>query len=240
LPELAQGEANVPASVGSNEDMDLLDEDLLRSRESREIGFVGQNSEVQWLRSLQRQMGKTEEEPINQPYGPPGTSNEAMSLRISAMHERRKANKGGETIRHVADSSYYLDSDSLEVETMLDPYELPPPDIAEKLFSCYVETVHSWFPIIPENFRDQFSKYIDSIRRQQRYHVPEKWQAVLNLVFAIGAQYSYLTDAEWRGNDRNHLLYMTRAVRILGVKDTTMIISAPDLALIQVSMHGSR
>jgi hypothetical protein len=216
--------------------MDLLDEDLLRSRESRETGFVGQNSEVQWLRSLQRQMEKTEEEPTGQPYGPPGTSNEATALRISAMHERRKANKPGETIRHVADSSYYLDSDSLEVETMLDPYELPPPEIAERLFSCYIKTVHSWFPIIPEVFKDQFSRFIDSVKQQKRYQVPEKWQAMLNLVFAIGAQYSYLTDSEWRAHDRNHLLYMTRAVRILGVKDTTMIISAPDLGLIQVSM----
>ena len=48
----ALGEANAPALVGSNEDMDLLDEDLLRNRASRETGFVGQNSKVQWLRSL--------------------------------------------------------------------------------------------------------------------------------------------------------------------------------------------
>lgn len=30
------GETNAPASVGSNEDLDILDEDLLRTRESRE------------------------------------------------------------------------------------------------------------------------------------------------------------------------------------------------------------
>jgi hypothetical protein len=231
-----QGEANAPASVGSNEDMDLLDEDLLRSRESRETGFVGQNSEVQWLRSLQRQMGKTEEEPCGQPYGPPGTSHEAMTKRISAMHERRKANKS-ENIQHVADSSYYLDGDSLEVEMMVDPYELPPSETAEKLFNCYIETAHTWFPIIPEVFKDQFYRYMESVKRQQRYQVPEKWQAVLNLVFAVGAQFSHLTDAKWRGDKRDHVVYMTRAVRILGVKDTTMIISAPDLGLIQVSMH---
>jgi len=119
---------------------------------------------------------------------------------------------------------------------MLDPYELPPLEIAERLFSCYVETVHGWFPIIPETFKDQFYTYIESVKRQQRYQIPEKWQAILNLVFAIRAQYSYLTDAEWRGDSRDHLLYMTRAVRILGVKDTTMIISAPNLGLIQVGI----
>ncbi|KAF2703841.1 hypothetical protein K504DRAFT_507750 [Pleomassaria siparia CBS 279.74] len=231
------GEALAPASVGSNEDLDLLDEDLLRSRESRETGFVGQNSEIQWLRSLQRQMGNPGDEPLDMPYGPPGKSTEAKNKRISAMHERRKSTKQG-NIQHVADSSFYLDSDSLEVETMLDPYELPDPDMAERLFGCYMETVHAWFPILPDSFEDQFYRYVDSMKRQQRYQVPEKWQAVLNLVFAIGAQYSYLTDAAWRGEDDDHLLYMTRAVRILGVKDTVMILSAPDLGLIQASATG--
>ncbi|ORY00963.1 hypothetical protein BCR34DRAFT_101993 [Clohesyomyces aquaticus] len=41
-----RGEADVSGSTGSNENLDLLDEDLLRSRESRATGYVGQNSEV--------------------------------------------------------------------------------------------------------------------------------------------------------------------------------------------------
>ncbi|KAF2186136.1 hypothetical protein K469DRAFT_631511 [Zopfia rhizophila CBS 207.26] len=228
------GEAQAPASVGSNEDMDLLDEDLLRSRESRETGFVGQNSEVQWLRSLQRQMRNVDGEPLGLPNGPTGASNAAVTQRIDALHERRKSSKL-RNILHVADSSFYLDSDSIEVEAMVDPYELPPSDTAERLFCCYMETVHGWFPIIPKAFEDQFRKYYESIKLQRPFQVPDKWQAVLNLVFAIGARYSHLTNAKWQADDRDHLLYMTRAVRILGVKNTTMIISAPDLSLIQAT-----
>ena len=208
-----------------------MDEDLLRSREARETGFVGQNSEVQWLRSLQRRMGSTDGEGFEGPYGPPGASDEAATQRINAMHERR--NSGN--ILHVADSSFYLDSDSIEVEAMVDPFELPPSETAERLFACYMKTVHSWFPILPQAFEGEFRKFYESVNLQRRFHVPEKWQAVLNLVFAIGARYSHLMRASWRADERDHLIYMTRAVRILGVRDIIMIILTPDLSLIQVS-----
>jgi hypothetical protein len=207
-----------------------VDEDLLRSREARETGFVGQNSEVQWLRSLQRRMGSTDGEGFEGPYGPPSASNEAIKQRINAMHKRRNS----ENNLHVADSSFYLDSDSIDVEAMVDPFELPPSETAERLFACYLETVDSWFPILPQSFEGEFRSYYESVNLQRRFQVPEKWQAILNLVFAIGARYSHLTRASWRADEGDHLLYMTRAVRILGVRDIMMIISTPDLSLIQV------
>lgn len=55
----------------------------------------------------------------------------------------------------------------------------------------------------------------------------------MNILFAIGAKYSHLTGAEWRGDQRNHLLYMTRAVHLLGLKDTIMVISGPDMELVR-------
>jgi len=45
------GEIPVSGPVGSSDDLDLL-EDLLRSRKSRVTGFVGKNSEVQWLQGI--------------------------------------------------------------------------------------------------------------------------------------------------------------------------------------------
>lgn len=55
----------------------------------------------------------------------------------------------------------------------------------------------------------------------------------MNLLLAIGAKYSHLIGAEWRGDDCDHLIYMTRAVHLLGLKNTVMIISGPDLQLVQ-------
>lgn len=55
----------------------------------------------------------------------------------------------------------------------------------------------------------------------------------MNLILAIGAKYSHLIGAKWRGDHRDHLIYMTRAVHLLGLKSTVMMISSPDLQLIQ-------
>jgi hypothetical protein len=212
-----------------------LDEDLLRDREARETGFLGQISEVQWLRSLQRRMGSPDGEDSLGQYGPPGASHDASIQRVNAMHKRRNS----KNLLHVTDSNFYLDSQNIEVEAMVDPYELPPLEAAENLFTCYMDTVHSWFPILPQEFEEQFHKYYNSVNLQRTFQVPDKWQAVLNLIFAIGARYSHLTRASWRGDERDHLLYMTRAVRMLGVKDITKMISGPDLLWIQVSTCDS-
>lgn len=63
--------------------------------------------------------------------------------------------------------------------------------------------------------------------------MPDKWRAHMNLLFAIGAKYYHLIGAEWRGDERDHLVYMTRAMHLLGLKDIVMAISGPDLELVQ-------
>ena len=82
-------------------------------------------------------------------------------------------------------------------------------------------------------FEVEFRKYVSTLRSGGPFQVTRKWRAQLNLLFAIGAKYSHLIGAEWRGDERDHLLYMARATDLLGVKDTAMIISAPDLRVVQ-------
>jgi hypothetical protein len=226
---------NMPAEAGSNVDMDILDEDLHRSHESRATGFLGQNSEVQWLRSLktQEQNVSLEGEPYRLPYELPDSSNKASAQRTNALHARRNSSEPARAL-HVSDSTFYLDGDDLDVDIMVDPYELPPPETAEKLFDCYMETVHSSFPVVPDLFENQFRKYSDSMKRNRPFQVPEHWQATLNLVFAIGAQYSHLIQAEWGGDERDHLIYMTRAIRILGLDKIATSLHAPSLSIVQV------
>jgi len=153
------GEAHVTASAGSNEDLDYLNEDLMRTRQSRETGYIGQNSEVQWLRSVQRQTEHAGAEPHSQVFGPPGTGPDATSARMAAMHERKDTMRQDfreGSMKHTTDSSYYLDSSSLDVDIMVDPYEFPDPDVAENLFKCYIDTVHSTIPLVSPTFEDQF------------------------------------------------------------------------------------
>lgn len=158
------GEAHVTASVGSNEDLDHLDEDLMRTEQSRQTGYIGQNSEVQWLRSVQRQTEHTGAEPHVQPFGPPGGNQGAISARATAMRERREtarddARQG--SMRYVTDSSFYLDDASIDVEIVVDPHELPDTDTAEKLFNCYMTTVHQAFPLVR-----QFYDYVRMCRSE--------------------------------------------------------------------------
>lgn len=63
--------------------------------------------------------------------------------------------------------------------------------------------------------------------------VPDFWLAHMNLILAIGAKQSHLISADWAGHDRDHMLYMRRAVRLLALNDTVMIISVPELRLVQ-------
>jgi hypothetical protein len=131
------GEAHVSGPVSPNDDLDLLNEDLFRSRESKATGFVEQNSEVQWLRSLKPQMGiaSSGRTPYGLTYGTRGTSNETSAQRTDALHTRRDLSNLS-SVFHVLDSSVYLDGDDLDVDIMVDPYELPPPETAGKLFNC--------------------------------------------------------------------------------------------------------
>lgn len=215
--------------------MEFLHEDLLRSRQSKETGYVGMNSEIQWLRSVQRQTQQTDPDPSDQRYGPPGSSREARESRSQAFDHRRQHASSGNSSRvsNITDASFYLDGDDIELDIAVDPYEMPDPDIAQKLFECYVNTVHCSFPILPATFVDQFHRFIEAWERNRPYEVPDKWRATMNIVFAIGAKYAHLVEADWRGDDRDHLIYMTRANRLLGMRNTAMIIAGPDLELIQ-------
>lgn len=205
------------ASIDLEKGLALLDEDLLRSRKSRSTGYVGQGSGVQWLRSLQDQLK------------PEGSDPQTVSDNSNVV-ERSSAQNPGPSIS-VTDASFYLDADSAEWDVDVDAYEMPPEEIAFKLFECYRQTVHKSFPILPLQFEDQLRRYFEAVKLGRPFTVPDRWLAILNIVFAIGARYSHLINAEWRGEDRDHLLYMMRSISLLGLWPFA---AAPDLALIQV------
>jgi len=61
-------------------------------------------------------------------------------------------------ISHVSESSFYLDSEDLEIDVVVDLYELPLPEIAQALFNYYTQTVHASFPIFLDTIEHQFYK----------------------------------------------------------------------------------
>lgn len=172
--------------------------------------------------------------------GPPGTSEESAQKRIAAKCARTKAFDPDKDIR-VNDSSFYLDDENLQVgEFLVEPYHIPPTDTARALFNCYMDTIHSYFPIMPAQFGTNFEQYLELARSSRPASTIDKFQAILNLIFAIGAKYSHLTRAEWAADEGDHLHYVTRAIRLLGLNDGLNVIAKPDLGLIQVGLSVPR
>ncbi|KAF1945717.1 hypothetical protein EJ02DRAFT_509382 [Clathrospora elynae] len=225
------GEAQYPASVGSNEDLDFLLEDLLPDEEANGIGYQGRNSHAQWLRALETKLERPEGDPRDMPYGPPGASREAFDERAEALHERQ--HRTGRT-GHFTDYYFYLDDDNIELE-IGDPHTVPSAATAQKLFEYYKVAVHSPFRILHDLFESQLHMFYGQRQSGVTTNVSSKWKAVMNLVFAIAARYSHLIGAEWQADDRDHLVYMWRAVHLLQLGSITSLISAPDQLLIQAT-----
>jgi hypothetical protein len=141
------GEAHVSGSIGSNEELDHLNEDLMSSADTRAAGYYGKNSDVQWLNSVQRQTEHIGAELRDQPYGPPGSSNKSIRARSDALHERRK-NAGAQPEQSsIKDSTFYLDNEDIDLG-FVNPTEQPDPETAERLFGYYIKTVHSSYPLV--------------------------------------------------------------------------------------------
>jgi hypothetical protein len=208
------GEANVTAEVGSNEDIDNMGEDLLSSRQSRATGYVGKNSEVQWLRRLYREADAPSSSPYDYgPFGPPGSSADAHDERIDAMRKRQL--KDPRPLMDTRSCSFYLDDEPMDMDIEVDPFELPPYAIAHYLLKCYMQTVQNSFPILSQNaFTKQFDHYYASVARGAPYELPEKWHTMLNLVFAIGVVYSHHTEDDNTANGLSGLCYALRVLTI--------------------------
>jgi hypothetical protein len=195
----------------NTESLDLVDENLHETDQARATGFVGPNSEVQWLRSFL--------------LSERGDSGAATSERSSATIVNNE---------QVSAVTFYLDSKSMNLEFHVDPYELPTAEVAEQLLNVYMEKVHDSFPILPRKlFHDQCRKYFEALKRGAAPRLSSKWQAILNLVFAIGAKYSHLVKASWRADERDHCIYQARASAFAW--NETTLGQHPDLPQIQVA-----
>jgi hypothetical protein len=226
-------EHQVSASVGSTEDLDFLDENLLQDQGPSETGYLGRNSQVQWMRALERKLEQPAGGPPDESYAPPGDSEEAVERRAEAFHRRRQHS---DNTGRLVDYYFYLDNNQMNHIENVDPDAVPSPEIAKNLFGFYQAAVHTPFRILDAEFETQLRTFYQMDQRSSTLNVSIKWKAVLNLVFAIGARYSYLVGADWRADDHDHFIYMSRAVHFLGLNKITTLVCAPEKHLIQVSI----
>ena len=221
-----EGETQVSAGVGSTGSLDRIEEDFNRNASTRATGFMGKNSEVSWLRSLKNQ---TENIPPGV-HGDMPNGKHTLVDRTRDSHDTDGARPvGSSDAVPLSESTYHCDDITVLVPGQVDLYEIPPKQTADALFRNYMETVHPAFPIIGKlTFSGQFRTFFERTQKPG-----DNWLAILNLIFAIGAKYSHLVQAEWRGDERDHLLYFTRA-RLLALNSDS-ILAHPDLQQVQVA-----
>jgi hypothetical protein len=183
-----------------------FNEDLYVDECTRATGFIGKNSEIQWLQAVATaQAGRAKDE-------------------HDGVVRTRASSVGGQT----SSFSFWTDVESVDTDFHVDPYELPPRDIAERLLSCYMAKVHDSFPILSRKvFEDQVQRYFTALQSGNAPYLNPKWRAILNLVFAIGAKHLHLVKASWGVDEPDHLIYQARARAL--VLSETMMTSHPDM-----------
>jgi hypothetical protein len=194
------------SSVGSSDALDQVEDDVNLTEESRATGHIGKSSEITWIQRLQK----------------------AADARRKGSAGNSEATQGGIRSDQIHDLNYHLDDLDITVSEPVQRYWIPPRPLADKLFETYLIVAHPYFPIINRSlFSDQYRTFFDS------FALPgDKWMAILNVIFAIAANYAHVAQLDWRGDILDHLVYLTRA-RMLSM-DGDDLFCHPDLQQVQV------
>jgi hypothetical protein len=215
--EESGAESDASAGAGSTGALDRTDEDFTRE-DARQTGFMGKNSEITWLQRLKHENNHGDNDKMQK-----GMSGKRMAGDMSTPIQESDVGM------KVSNTSYHLDDLAVTTFEAVDPYEYPTAEVAQQLFNSYITRVHPTYPIVGKvNLTTQFNKFISG----QVTRPPPKWLAIINLIFAIGAKYAHLIQADWKGDERDHLIYFTRA-RKLALNEETLF-QHPDLQSIQI------
>ena len=218
------GEHRASARVGSTGSLDIIEEDYNRSPSARATGFLGKNSEVVWMQRLNKWADAPDSED-----GSSSKSDEMEDTGTAHQPLDHDSGPGGIEGHSTSDATYHCDDVPVVVTDQVDAFELPPKHIADQFFQSYLDTVHPAFPILGKS---TFISQYQTFANREGINTGNNWRAILNLIFAIAAKYSHLVQADWRGDERDHLIYFTRA-RMLGFNGES-ILAHPELQQIQI------
>ncbi|KAL8782279.1 MAG: hypothetical protein Q9213_005514 [Squamulea squamosa] len=216
-------ERRVPARKGSTESLDCISEDLNRTAASRATGYMGKNSEVNWLGELKTRT----EHPDNDEEEIDGSR---MKFGLGSGGLPDGDVKEPLLSHPLNETTYHCDDISLVVQDHVQAYHLPPREIADLLLSCYLESVHPAFPILG---RTTFVKQYQAFYNNPSLQTGPLWLAILNLLFGIAARYSRFVRAEWITRADDEHTYFSRA-RLLGL-GTDVLWDHGELQRIQVT-----
>lgn len=200
--------------MGSLDAIDLVEEDLNRSEQTRATGFFGKNSEVAWMQKLENEAQHRSRRTLKD-IEPPQTSQNSSS--------------GKEPYSvPITMVSYHLDDLEIPQLENVDQYAVPPRRLADRFFDAYMESFHPSFNAVrPKTFTTQYRRFI---RQPDIVRPPKKWLAVLNMVFAVGCHYCHLTGEDI--GEEDGLVFMARARKLSLAGD--VLFEHSDLQQVQV------
>ena len=161
--------------------------------------FTGQASDTKWMQKLRVELNRDPAGDQKGPVGegtanPPGVNPAIAARRFQVNTE---------------------DSDMSVVGDQIYPLELPIRSTADNLIQAYFTSIHLSFPLLNRN--EFISQYIEVRKTPDLATYRDRtFIATLHLVFALGAVHAHLVDAEWAGDERDHILYIACA-RLLSV-----------------------
>ncbi|KAL5362230.1 fungal-specific transcription factor domain-containing protein [Aspergillus floccosus] len=206
LDEKIENEFPSPSPSSSSVGADYVEEDYNQNSRLRAFGFVGDISEVSWMKSLKQEIEATmSARPPKQP-----SVTEAAAMDSTSV-------------------SYFLDDHELLLEEGVALYKRPPRSVADKLLNIYFYMVQPSFPIIGKiPFLKQYSLYYSASDIQP----PSRWLAVLNLAFALGAKYTEMASQASASDLGSSTEYFSRAYR-LGLSHFP-VLDHPSLQQVQI------
>ena len=179
--------------------------------------FAGPASDVTWMQKLNTELTQKPRKEVK-------SKSRKSSAQIS--------NKSGADPVSSFLTPFLDDIDLSALENQIDPYEVPVKETADTLVRVYLKNVHPSFPMLnQETFLDEYSKFFSV----SQAHSSEKISVLpkLQLIFAIAAVHAHLVEAQWAGDDRDHLLYFARSRISSG--ETSCLSEAIDLDQVQLS-----
>ncbi|KAJ5300463.1 sugar transporter [Penicillium atrosanguineum] len=204
------------SSIGSLEDVDLVDEDINRNENTRAAGYFGKNSEIAWMQRLED-----------------GIENDSRQQSIATSRSESTSETTSRPQENVvrdtpiAVMNYHLDDLDIPIAKDVDPFLVPPREVADEYLNAYMAFVHPIFSAVRKPaFISQYRQFFDRSAKP-----PRKWLGILNMIFAIGCRYSKLTGFT-NAPHGNDLIFLSRAWK-LGIQ-SNVLLEHTDLQQIQL------
>jgi hypothetical protein len=112
----------------------------------------------------------------------------------------------------VLSCNFWPNATGIRVDALSDPYTLPSTAIAEQLVASYISTVHASFPVLDcVRLQRQVYQQFTTSQTKTTPSAGRKQQAILNLVFAVGAKHLYIADTSLQIGQNDHVIYQLKA-----------------------------